>query len=166
MNKALFLGASNTFGSGLHALNGEYNTVEKAKTLDQEILASPRSQSGYDFVMNHRWSTKVAKYLQREELNHSEAGGSPAESLYIMRHVVDLTHVDYIFFEFSNIYSYYERYWFHSNHCGKKPRTPGEIEKFLTDGKNDQPDLRERIKDWIINFDPVAFVDQTLIICV
>lgn len=155
--KMLFLGASNTYGSGLHVLNGEYDTIEKVKTIDQKILATPTTQSGRDFTINNRWSTKVSNYLNRIEINDSKAGGSPAETLYILQNT-DLTDIDYICVEFSNIYSFFDRYFYNN----QVPRTPGEIEEFLTNGKKDRPELRERIKDWIINFDPIAFTDEVM----
>lgn len=159
--KILFLGASNTYGSGVHVLNGEYDTIEKVKSIDQKLLATPITNNGRDFTINNRWSTKVAKYLNRIEINESRAGGSPAETLHILQNT-DLTDIDYICIEFSNIYSYFDRYFFSSDFNNLIPRTPGEIEEFLTNGKKDRPELRKKIKEWVINFDPKAFIDEVM----
>jgi len=70
----------------------------------------------------------------------------------------DLNDVDYIFFEFSGIYNYYDAFM----HGLDYPKTPHEIESFLTNGKNDNPELRKRILNWIENYNAEEFIDTTL----
>lgn len=161
--KILFLGASNTYGSGLHLFNGKYNTIESVQNLTQQRIGCPIGDEEDGFVKANRWSTKIAQYLDREEINESRAGGSPAEALFILQNT-DITDVDYIVFEFSAIYSFFDRYFFGSTSDSEHiPRTPGEIEAFLTNGKKDRPELRERIKQWLIDFDPKAFLDEVMV---
>lgn len=157
----LFLGASNTFGVGLHVFRDIYMSELGANT-----LVWPYNQLREDnkFIYKNRWTAKVSGYLNRKEINVGEAGGSPAESLHILENR-DLTNIDYIFFEFSGIYSYFDKY-FHNAHSPahiRYPRTPHEIETFLTNGKNDRPELRERITNWLVNYDAKEFIDEVFV---
>ncbi len=151
---ALYLGSSNTFGVGLHTFKKDYLTEEGAK-----FLKWPYNQTGEDnqFIKSVRWSKLVSDYLNREEINVAEAGGSPAESLYRLENT-DLTNIDYIFFEFSGIYNFFDRYF----HNTEYPKTPHEIESFLTNGKNDRPQLRNKILEWLANYNPEEFIDEVM----
>jgi hypothetical protein len=163
-SKAIFLGASNTFGCGLHLFSGAYDSVDRIKSLDKSSIASPVTEADKEFIRTHRWSSKIAKYLGREEVNVSRAGGSPAETLNILQQS-DLSDVDYVFIEFSNIYSFYDRYFFDHETAGNPmPRTPGEVEEFLTNGKRDRPELRERITQWVLKFNPKEFNDEIMLL--
>lgn len=158
---ALYLGSSNTFGVGLHMFRDIYMSERGANK-----IIWPYNQSGSDneFIYKHRWTNKVSKHINRKEINVGEAGGSPAESLYILDNT-DLTNIDYIFFEFSAIYSYFDKYFHNSPDFYKfrYPRTPHEIERFLTNGKNDRPKLKERILDWLVSYNPTEFIDEVFI---
>lgn len=150
----LFLGSSNTFGVGLHTFKEEYLTENGAKTLKW-----PYNQTGEDneFIKSVRWTKYVSEYIQRNEINVAEAGGSPAESLYRLENM-NLENIDYIFFEFSGIYNFFDRYF----HNTEYPKTPHEIEAFLTNGKNDRPELRNRILEWLVNYDADEFIGEVL----
>lgn len=154
MKSALFLGSSNTFGVGLHTFKEEYLTEWGAKNLNW-----PYNQTGEDneFIKSVRWTKYVSHYINRKEINVAEAGGSPAESLYRLQNT-DLTDTDYIFFEFSGIYNYFDRYF----HNTEYPKTPHEIEAFLTNGKNDRPDLRKRIIEWLDKYEPEEFMFEVM----
>lgn len=154
---ALFLGASNTFGVGLHTFRDVYMSETGANK-----LTWPYNQVGIDneFIRQHRWTNIVSNYINRKEINIAEAGGSPAESLHRLEVYEPLTNIDYIFFEFSAMYSYFDKYV----HGGDYPRTPLEIEAFLTNGKNDRPELRERIINWLINYNPTEFINEVLLV--
>jgi hypothetical protein len=154
MKSVLFLGSSNTFGVGLHTFKDEYLTEDGAKTLKW-----PYNQTGEDdnFIESVRWTKLISDYLNRKEINVAEAGGSPAESLYRLENT-DLSDIDYIFFEFSAIYNYFDRYF----HNDEYPKTPHEIEAFLTNDKNDRPELRKRILDWLENYNPEEFINEVL----
>jgi hypothetical protein len=156
MKKVLFLGSSNTFGVGLHTFKEKYLTEEGIKEINW-----PYNQSGEDneFIYSVRWTGLVADHLHRNEINVAEAGGSPAESLHRLQNT-DLSDTDYIFFEFSGIYNYFDRYF----HNDEYPKTPHEIEAFLTNGKNDRPELRQRILDWLDKYNPNEFIDEVLIL--
>lgn len=154
MKSVIFLGSSNTFGVGLHTFRPEYLTESGIKE-----LKFPYYELGEDkeFIRENRWTNQVSKFLKREEINISAAGGSPAASLYNLNNT-DLSDIDYIFFEFSGIYNYHDRFF----HGDDYPNTPHEIEAFLTNGKNDRPELRKRIMDWIENYNPTEFIDGIL----
>lgn len=156
MKSVIFLGSSNTFGVGLHTFRDDYMSIDGIKK-----LSWPYNQSYEDdqFIKSVRWSNIVSNYLNCEEINISAAGGSPAESLYRLQNL-DLTNSDYIFFEFSGIYNYFDRYF----HNEEYPKTPHEIETFLTNGKNDRPELRERITNWLDNYNPEQFIDEVLLL--
>jgi hypothetical protein len=111
MKKVLFLGSSNTFGVGLHTFKEKYLTEEGIKEIKW-----PYNQSEEDnkFIYSVRWTGLVADHLNRIEINVAEAGGSPAESLYRLQNT-NLTDTDYIFFEFSGIYNYFDRYLYYLN---------------------------------------------------
>jgi len=140
--------------------NGKYDTIDKIKALNPDEISSPYEED-QPFVFNLRWSKRIADYLNRTELNLSQAGGSPAESLHLLQ-LTDLSDVDYIFIELSGIFSFYDRYMFPLGMHNLVPRTPREIEKFLTDGKKDRPELRKKIKEWLVTFDPVSFTDEVM----
>ena len=154
MESALYLGSSNTFGVGLHTFKEEYLTEEGAKQLKW-----PYHQTANDdvFIKSVRWTKIVSDFLNRNEINVAEAGGSPAESLYRLQNT-DLSNVDYIFFEFSGIYNFFDRYF----HNTEYPKTPHEIEAFLTNNKNDRPQLRKRILEWLDNYNPEEFINEVL----
>jgi hypothetical protein len=156
MKSVIFLGSSNTFGVGLHTFRDDYMSIDGIKK-----LSWPYNQSKDDdkFIESVRWTNIVSNYLNCEEINISAAGGSPAESLYRLQNL-DLTNSDYIFFEFSGIYNYFDRYF----HNEEYPKTPHEIETFLTNGKNDRPELRERITNWLDNYNPEQFIDEVLLL--
>ena len=154
MKKVLFLGSSNTFGVGLHTFREKYLNEEGIKE-----ISWPYHELGEDkkFIEENRWTNKVAKYLNRNEINIREVGGSPAAALYKLQ-ITDLSNIDYIFFEFSGIYNYYDRFMTGVEY----PKTPHEIEAFLTNGRNDNPELRDRILKWIEKYDPDEFIDTVL----
>lgn len=154
MKSVIFFGSSNTFGVGLHTFKDDYMSIDGVKK-----LSWPYNQSYEDdqFIKSVRWSNIVAEFLNREEINISEVGGSPAAALYKLQ-ITDLDNIDYIFFEFSGIYNYYDRFM----HGVEYPKTPHEIESFLTNGKNDKPELRERILKWLEEYNPHEFIDTTL----
>ena len=154
MKSVIFFGSSNTFGVGLHTFKDDYMSIDGVKK-----LSWPYNQSYEDdqFIKSVRWSNIVADFLNREEINISEVGGSPAAALYKLQ-ITDLDNIDYIFFEFSGIYNYYDRFM----HGVEYPKTPHEIESFLTNGKNDKPELRERILKWLEEYNPHEFIDTTL----
>ena len=156
MKSVIFFGSSNTFGVGLHTFRDCYLSNDGIKNCPW-----PYNQSGEDneFIYSVRWTGLVAKDINRTEINVAEAGGSPAESLHRLQNT-DLTDVDYIFFEFSGIYNYFDRYF----HNDEYPKTPHEIEAFLTNGKNDRPELRERIMNWLEKYNPNEFIDEVLIL--
>jgi hypothetical protein len=156
MKSVIFLGSSNTFGVGLHTFRDCYLSNDGIKNCPW-----PYRQIGEDneFIKSVRWTNNVAKHINRNEINVAEAGGSPAESLYRLQNT-DLTDIDYIFFEFSGIYNYFDRYF----HNDEYPKTPHEIEAFLTNGKKDRPELRERIINWLDKYDPNEFIDEVLIL--
>lgn len=150
----LFLGSSNTFGVGLHTFKTEYLTESGAKSLKW-----PYNQTGEDneFIKSVRWTKYVSEYIQRKEINVAEAGGSPAESLYRLENM-NLENIDYIFFEFSGIYNFFDRYF----HNTEYPKTPHEIEAFLTNGKNDRPELKSKILEWLANYNPEEFINEVM----
>lgn len=156
MKKAIFLGASNTHGVGLHWFRDIYNLEENVYS----EFPYPKIAEDELFIESNRFSKQLSTYLNVEEVNKSEAGGSPAESLHILSQT-DLTDVEYIIFEFSTIYSYFDRY-FHVDFDYKKnraiPRTPTEIQAFLN--KSNDNELNERIVDWIINYNPTEFMNE------
>ena len=156
MKSILFLGSSNTFGVGLHTFKNEYLSESGAK-----LLQWPYNQTNEDntFIKSVRWTGLVSKYLNKKEINVAEAGGSPAESLHRLQNT-NLTDIDYIFFEFSGIYNYFDRYF----HNDEYPKTPHEIEGFLTNGKNDRPELRERILNWLDKYNPDEFINEVLLL--
>lgn len=158
MKSVLFLGASNTFGVGLHTFRDCYMSEDGVK-----LLKSPYFQTPIDdeFIKSVRWSQLVANHLNLNEVNIAEAGGSPANSLYILSER-DTSNDDYIFFEFSGIFNYCDRYFHNPQFETNYPRTPHEIEAFLTNGKNDRPELRERILKWLDAYDPYEFMDEVL----
>jgi hypothetical protein len=157
MKSVIFFGSSNTFGVGLHTFRDVYLTESGIKT-----ITFPYLENGDDkkFIKQKRWTNLVAKFLKQNEINISEVGGSPAATLYNLNNT-DLSEIDYIFFEFSGIYNYFDRY-FHSNH--EYPKTPHEIELFLTSGKNDRPELKQRILKWLDEYNPNEFIDEVLIL--
>jgi hypothetical protein len=154
MKSVIFLGSSNTFGVGLHTFRDYYMSEKTAKTLQW-----PYNQSAddWEYIKSNRWTKLISNYLNCDEINVSEAGGSPAESLYKLEHT-DLSNIDYIFFEFSGIYNYFDRYFHNEDY----PKTPHEIESFLTNGKNDRPELKQRILNWLIEYNPNEFIDEVL----
>jgi hypothetical protein len=153
---ALFLGASNTFGVGLHTFREVYMSEEGANKLRWPYNQSPQHDN--PFIYENRWTNIVSNYINRKEINIAEAGGSPAESLHRLEVYEPLTNIDYIFFEFSAIYHYFDKYL----HNSQYPKTPREIERFLTNGKNDRPELRERIINWLINYNAEEFTNEVL----
>jgi hypothetical protein len=156
MKKSLFLGSSNTFGVGLHTFRDFYMSKDSATTLQWPYI---QNNDDWKFIEKNRWTRIVSDYLNTNEINISEAGGSPAESLYKLQNT-DLTNIDYIFFEFSGIYNYFDRYFHNQDY----PKTPHEIELFLTNGKNDKIELKERILKWLIEYNPHEFIDEILIL--
>lgn len=158
MKQALFLGASNTHGVSLHFFRELYKDINNVRP-EWPYTEIPGDK---EFIEEHRFATKLSNYLNVQQLNYSHAGGSPAEALHILSKT-DLTNVEYIFFELSCIYSYFDRF-FHTHWDYEKnkaaPRTPTEIEAFLTNGNNDDPELKERIIQWLIDFNPKAFMKE------
>ncbi len=154
MKSVIFFGASNTFGVGLHTFRDCYLTEDGIKKIKW-----PYNQTGEDndFIKENRWTNSVSKFLKRDEINISAAGGSPAATLYSLNNT-DLSNIDYIFFEFSGIYNYYDRFM----HGLDYPKTPHEIEAFLTNGKNDNTELRQRILNWLDEYNPYEFIDTVL----
>ena len=154
MKSVIFFGSSNTFGVGLHTFRDCYLSEDGIKQ-----ITWPYYELGEDkfFIQENRWTNNVAQFLNREEINISEVGGSPAAALYKLQ-ITDLENIDYIFFEFSGIYNYYDRFM----HGVEYPKTPHEIEAFLTNGKNDNPELRERILKWLKEYNPHEFIDTIL----
>lgn len=154
MKSVIFFGSSNTFGVGLHTFRENYLTEKGIKE-----ITWPYNQNHHDntFIKKNRWTNNVATFLKRDEINISAVGGSPAATLYTLNNT-DLNSVDYIFFEFSGIYNYYDTFM----HGLDYPKTPHEIEKFLTNDKNNNPELRKRILNWLDNYNPEEFIDSTL----
>ena len=156
MKKAIFLGASNTHGVGLHLFRDVYEFEEN---VDFRFPLVPNTEDKL-FIEENRFSKQLSSYLKVEEINKSEAGGSPAESLHILSQT-DLTDVEYIIFEFSTIYSYFDRYFHvdfdHEKNCSI-PRTPTEIQAFLN--KSNDTELNERIIDWVINYNAKEFMNE------
>lgn len=164
MKKAVFLGASNTYGVGLWFFRDCY------KDLNNVITTWPYPAQSLDdskFVKNNRYSSLVSTHLNLTEINVGEAGGSPAQSLHLLNKM-NLDEIEYVVFEFSCLTSFFDRYFYESvdtsnpNNTVHIPKTPGEIESFLTNGKNDRPELRERIYDWLDTFNPDEFTDEVL----
>lgn len=156
MKKAIFLGASNTYGVGLHLFRDIYEDEANVKN-EFPFVATTEDKI---FIEENRFSKQLSSHLKVEEMNRAEAGGSPAESLHILSQT-DLSDVEYIIFEFSAIYSYFDRY-FHIDFDYEKnraiPRTPTEIQAFLN--KSNDKELNERIVDWIINYNPKEFMNE------
>lgn len=161
MKKAIFLGASNTHGVSLHYFRELYNDYENVNP--EWPYNSLYTDDNEKFIREKRFSAQLSKYLNVSEINLSRAGGSPAESLYILSQT-DLTDVEYVIFEFSSIYSYFDRY-FHSEFDFQKnkpiPRTPSEIESFLN--KSNDIELKNKIIEWIINYNPYEFMNEVFI---
>jgi hypothetical protein len=159
MKKAIFLGASNTHGVGLHFFRDFYQIEENVYT----EFPYPQISEDELFIEANRFSKQLSTYLNVEEINKSAAGGSPAESLHILSET-DLTNVEYVFFEFSAIYSYFDRY-FHTHFDFELkrpiPRTPSEIQSFLN--KSNDEELNNKIIDWIIKFNPKEFMNEIFI---
>lgn len=154
MESVLFLGSSNTFGVGLHTFRDCYLSKDTVVNLQWPYI---QDADDNDFIRKNRWTNKIANFLNRNELNVSDVGGSPAAALYKLQ-ITDLSNIDYIFFEFSGIYNYHDRFM----HGTEYPKTPHEIEAFLTNGKNDNPELRDRILKWIEKYNPDEFIDTVL----
>jgi hypothetical protein len=159
MKKAIFLGASNTHGVGLHWFRDVYEFEEN---IDFRFPFDPSIEDTI-FIEENRFSKQLSKYLNVEEINLSRAGGSPAEALYLLSQE-DLSDVEYIVFELSGIYNYFDRF-FHANSTAseKIPRTPSEIESFLTNNKNDNTEIKNKIIEWIINYNPREFMNAVFI---
>lgn len=155
MKSVIFLGSSNTFGVGLHTFRDFYLSEEGIKSLKWPYYENDTDKL---FIKENRWTNKVANYLNADEINISEVGGSPAAALYKLQ-ITDLSEINYIFFEFSGIYNYNDRFM----HGTEYPKTPHEIETFLTNGRNDNPELRNRIIEWIENYNPYEFIDTVLL---
>lgn len=156
MKKAIFLGASNTHGVGLHWFRDFYDLEENVYS----EFPYPNISDDNTFIESNRFSKQLSNYLNVEEINKSEAGGSPAESLHILSQT-DLTDVEYIIFEFSAIHSYFDRYFHtHFDHEQHRaiPRTPSEIQSFLN--KSNDLELNERIIEWVINYNPIEVMDE------
>jgi hypothetical protein len=159
MKKAIFLGASNTYGVGLHLFRDIYETEDNVR------IEFPFHQTAddIDYIKTNRFSKHLSTYLNVEEINKSEAGGSPAESLYILSET-NLDDVEYVFFEFSAIYNYFDRY-FHTHFDFELnrsiPRTPTEIQSFLN--KSNDVKLNNKIIDWIIDYNPKEFMNEIFI---
>jgi hypothetical protein len=154
MKSVIFFGSSNTFGVGLHTFREYYLNEDSIRKLEWPYIQNDEDNL---FIKENRWTNKVSKFLNREEINISEVGGSPAAALYKLQ-ITDLDEIDYIFFEFSGIYNYYDRFM----HGVEYPKTPHEIEAFLTNGKNDNTGLRKRILEWIDSYNPHEFIDIVL----
>jgi len=154
MKSVIFFGASNTFGVGLHTFRECYLTEDGIKQ-----ITWPYNQTDEDniFIKEKRWTKKVAEFLNRKEINVSGVGGSPAAILYELNRI-DLLETDYIFFEFSGFYNYFDTFF----HGLDYPKTPHEIEAFLTNNKNDNIELRNRIIKWIENYNPDEFMATIL----
>lgn len=156
MKKAVFLGASNTYGVGLWFFRDyylDYNNV--TNNYPYNIPTGDDTE----FLYKNRFSTLLSNYLNLEQINESAAGGSPAQSLHLLSKM-NLDEIEYVIFEFSAITSFFDRYFFeHEIDKSKLPKTPGEIELFLTNGKNDRPELRERVYKWLNDFDENEFTD-------
>ena len=164
MKKAVFLGASNTYGVGLWFFRDYY------KDLNNLIPTWPYPRETNEdtiFVKNNRYSSLLANHLNLKEVNVGEAGGSPAQSLYLLNKM-NLDEIEYVVFEFSSLTSYFDKYFYQSidtenpQNTISIPKTPGEIELFLTNGKNDRPELRKSIYEWLDKFNPEAFTREVL----
>ena len=102
MKSVIFFGSSNTFGIGLHTFRDCYLTKDGIKEIKWPYIQNDEDNL---FIKENRWPNKISKFLNREEINISEVGGSPAAALYKLQ-ITDLDDIDYIFFEFSGIYNY------------------------------------------------------------
>jgi hypothetical protein len=112
------------------------------------------------FIKENRFSKLLSTHLNLIEVNESSAGGSPAQSLYLLSKM-NLDEIEYVVFEFSAITSFFDRYIFeHTVDKNKLPKTPGEIENFLTNGKNDRPELRKSIYNWLEKYDANEFTKE------
>jgi len=155
--KAVFLGASNTYGVGLSLFRDYYLD---SKNVDSTHPYPNPTHEDYQFICQNRFSHLLSEYLGTSEVNVSEAGGSPAESLYLLNKM-NLDEIEYVIFEFSSPYSFFDRYFYQgSDPSDPIPRTPKEIESFLTNGKNDRPELREKIYKWLDTFNPEEFTNE------
>jgi hypothetical protein len=155
--KVVFLGASNTFGVGLWFFRDIYNELTNLELTRPNYFHSLEDK---EFIKKYRFSRLVSDYLNLKEVNESAAGGSPAQSLYLLSKM-NLDEIEYVVFEFSSITSFFDRYMFeHTIDKNKLPKTPGEIENFLTNGKNDRPELRKSIYNWLENYDPNEFTKE------
>ena len=94
MKSVIFFGSSNTFGVGLHTFRDCYLIEDGIKEIKW-----PYYEIGEDklFIQENRWTNNVAQFLNREEINISEVGGSPAAALYKLQ-ITDLNDIEYIFF--------------------------------------------------------------------
>lgn len=154
--KAVFLGASNTYGVGLWFFREHYLDLNN---LDTRYPYPIESREDIEFTHKNRFSFLLSNYLNLKEVNVGEAGGSPAESLYLLNKM-DLNEIEYVIFEFSALTSFFDKYFYDSPNGDinkLNPRTPSEIESFLTNGKNDRQELREKIYKWLDNFDPIEY---------
>jgi hypothetical protein len=155
--KAVFLGASNTHGVGLWFFREYYNDL---KNLNPTFPYPFESLDDTTFVKQNRFSKLLSDYLNLEEINVSAAGGSPAQSLHLLSKM-NLDEIEYVVFEVSSITSFFDRYLFeHTIDNTKLPKTPGEIENFLTNGKNDRPELRKSIYNWLEKYDANEFTKE------
>ena len=157
MKNIVFLGASNTYGVGLWFFRDFYQKE------DIKEIPWPYTQNYEDdiFCKKNRFSTLLSHSLNLKEINLSRAGGSPALSLHLLKKL-NIDDIDYVIFEFSSIFSFFDSYFFeHEIDETVLPKTPSEIESFLTNNKNDRPDLRDKIEKWLIKFDAEEFTSET-----
>ena len=155
MQKIVFLGASNIFGVGIHAFRDYYLNSDN---VNSNLLYSFDSHDNLKFIKENRFSGLISSYLNLKEENRSEAGGSPAQSLYLLSKM-NLDEIDYVVFEISALNSFFDRFLYDKG-LNNPPKTPSEIEAFLTNGKNDNPELREKIYKWLDGFNYSAFVHE------
>ena len=153
MKKAVFLGASNTYGVGLRYFNKYWQ--DSSNKLDYYLQDT---HDDFTFTEKNRFSNLLSKYLNLKEINISEAGGSPAQSLYLLSKM-NLNEIEYVVFEISALYSFFDRFIYEFG-PENPPKTPTEIESFLTNGKNDNPLLKEKIYNWLDGYDYEDFVDE------
>ena len=150
MKKAVFLGASNTYGVSLWF---HRNFYLDSKNYSNITWPYQQSSSDENYINTNRFSSLLSNYLNLHETNYSDAGGSPAQSLYLLSKM-NLSEIEYVVFEFSTPTSFFDRFFLDKN----TPKTPIEIESFLTNGKNDRPELRKRIYDWLENYNLEEYI--------
>lgn len=159
MKKIVFLGASNTYGVGLRFFRDYYLNYDN---VNPEYPYVYETSDDKEFVLKNRFSSLLSKNLNLNEANESTAGGSPAQSLYLLSKM-NLDEIEYVVFEFSSINSFFDAYFFeHEIDKTKIPKTPDQIEKFLSNSKNKNTKLLDIIYTWLDSFNPYEFTIEVL----